>query len=175
GRMTQYKYTVNGSSVIGNLAWNANSSLNQLAITEPFNSSNAQTCNYAYYDLARIGSANCGNIWNETFSYSGGGQTTGAFGNLTKNAISGATNFNPSYSSATNRMTSLGGQTPTYDANGNLTSDGTGTGSSTFTYDAEGRLVSAQPGWSHAIAYDALGRWLEINWNGGFDTMAYAA
>src|SRR2546427_5830619 len=121
--MTQQKFVVNGSSVIGNLTWNANGSLKTLAITDPFNSSNQQTCNYGYDDLARIASANCGTIWNETFSFSGGGQTTGAFGNLTKNAISGATNFNPSYSSATNRMTSLGGLTPTYDANRNLTYD----------------------------------------------------
>jgi RHS repeat-associated protein len=174
GRMNKYTHTVNGSSVIGNLTWNANGSLAKLVITDPFNSSNAQTCNYAYDDLARIASANCGTIWNETFSFSGGGQTTGAFGNLTKSAVSGAYNFNPTYSETSNRMTALGSQTPTYDTNGNLTSDGTGTGSNTFTYDAEGRLVSAQPGWSHAIAYDALGRWLEINWNGGFDTMAYA-
>jgi len=30
------------------------------AITDPFNSANAQTCNDSHDDLARIASANCG-------------------------------------------------------------------------------------------------------------------
>jgi hypothetical protein len=37
GRMTQYKYTVNGSSEIGGLTWNPNGSLKTIAITDPFN------------------------------------------------------------------------------------------------------------------------------------------
>src|SRR5206468_1540266 len=69
GRMTQYKYTVNGSSEIGNLTWNANGSLKTLAITDPFNSGDAQTCNYSHDDLARIASASCGSPWSQTFSY----------------------------------------------------------------------------------------------------------
>jgi hypothetical protein len=48
GRMTQYKYNVNGSSLIGNLTWNANSTLKQLAMTDPFNAANGQTCNNSY-------------------------------------------------------------------------------------------------------------------------------
>jgi RHS repeat-associated protein len=36
GRMTQYEYNVNGSVLIGNLAWNANGTFEQLAITDPF-------------------------------------------------------------------------------------------------------------------------------------------
>jgi hypothetical protein len=99
GRMTQYKYTVNGSSMVGNLTWNANGSLKTLAITDPFNSSNRQTCNYAYDNLARIATANCGSIWNETFAFD-------AFGNIQKTGISGATSFLPTYSSSTNRMRS---------------------------------------------------------------------
>src|SRR5712692_4791914 len=63
GRMTQYKFTVNASSVIGNLTWNANGTMGTLGITDPFNASNAQTCNYGYDDLARIQSANCGAVW----------------------------------------------------------------------------------------------------------------
>lgn len=37
----------------------------------------------------------------ETFSFSGGGQTAGAFGNLSKTAISGAQSFLPNYSGKT--------------------------------------------------------------------------
>ncbi len=54
GRMTQYKFNVNGSSQIGNLGWNANSTLKTLGITDPFNAGNAQNCSYAYDDLSRL-------------------------------------------------------------------------------------------------------------------------
>ena len=60
GRMDQYDFTVNGLSVIGNLAWNANGSLANLAITDPYNSANNQSCAYTHDDLARISSVNCG-------------------------------------------------------------------------------------------------------------------
>ncbi len=156
GRMTQYKFTVNGSSVIGNLTWNANGALNTLGITDPFNASNAQTCNYTYDDLARIQSANCGAVWNETFGFD-------AFGNISKTGISGATSFLPTYSLTTNRITSVGSQTYTYDANGNLTSTGTGTGTSAYTWDAEGKMLSDAPNGSTTVnvTYDALGRAVE--------------
>src|SRR5207302_1054930 len=110
GRMTQYKYNVNTQSVIGNLGWNANSTLASLNITDPFNSANTQNCSYSHDDLTRIGSVNCGAVWSQTFSYD-------AFGNITK---SGSMSFQPTYSSTTNRMSSLPGYTPTYDANGNV-------------------------------------------------------
>ncbi len=144
GRMTQYKYTVNSSSAVGNLTWNANGSLKTLSITDPFNSSNAQTCNYGYDDLGRVASANCGSIWSQTFNFD-------AFGNITK---SGTIAFQPTYSSATNRFATLPGLTPTYDANGNLTHDGY----HTYSWDAEGRPVSID---TVTVIYDALGRWVE--------------
>src|SRR6202022_1546446 len=40
GRMTQYKFNVNGQSEVGALTWNAIGTLGSLAITDPFNSSN---------------------------------------------------------------------------------------------------------------------------------------
>jgi outer membrane biogenesis lipoprotein LolB len=44
--MTQYKLNIGSpaQSVIGNLTWNQNGSVGTLAITDPFNASNAQTC-----------------------------------------------------------------------------------------------------------------------------------
>src|SRR5436309_12918393 len=96
--MTQFKYTLNGSSEIGNLTWNANATLKTLAITDPFNSSNAQTCNYAYDDVFRLTSANCGAAWSQTFSYD-------PFGNLTK---SGSITWQPGYNQSTNRYTLAG-------------------------------------------------------------------
>lgn len=54
-----------------------------------------------------------------------------------------------------NQYTAVGGVTPTYDANGNLTSDGT----HTYGYDAENRLVSASgAGTGAAYTFDAQGR-----------------
>jgi YD repeat-containing protein len=56
---------------------------------------------------------------------------------------------------ALNQYTAVGAVTPTYDGNGNLTSDGV----FTLGYDAENRLVSASgPGVTASYAYDAQGR-----------------
>ena len=54
-----------------------------------------------------------------------------------------------------NQYTAVGAVTPTYDTNGNLTSDGT----YTLGYDAENRLVSASgAGNTAAYTFDAQGR-----------------
>jgi RHS repeat-associated protein len=57
-----------------------------------------------------------------------------------------------------NQLTNLSGQTLTFDADGNLTSDG----QRDYTWDAENRLVGitypGQPGKATAFAYDGLGR-----------------
>lgn len=166
GRMTQYKFNIGSpvQSVVGNLTWNANASLKTLGITDPFNSLNTQTCNYTYDDMARIKSANCGTIWNETFAFD-------VFGNIGKTGISGATDFCPSanglppacYDTATNHITTVGSQTFAYDSNGNLTSTGTGTGTSAYTWDAEGHMKTDSPSGltSVTLTYDALGRMVE--------------
>ena len=70
--------------------------------------------------------------------------------------------FYPSAASTTSytannldQYTAVGAVTPTYDGNGNLTSDGT----FTFGYDAENRLISAiGAGNTTSYAYDAQGR-----------------
>jgi RHS repeat-associated protein len=139
-RMKQYKFTLNGSSEISNLTWNANATLKTLAITDPFNSGNAQTCNHAYDDLSRVTSANCGTPWSQTFSYD-------PFGNITK---SGSITWQPGYNQSTNHYTLAG---TSYDASGNLTNDTFRTyawdgfgkpiaiGTKTMTYDAQGRMA----------------------------------
>src|SRR5262249_5361392 len=67
GRMTQYKYTVNNQSVIGNLTWNQNGTLAQLAITDPFDSQNNQACTYGHDDLARLANVSCPGVMSQTF------------------------------------------------------------------------------------------------------------
>ena len=138
-RMTQYSFNVNGQSVVGNLTWNANWSLGKLAITDPFNSANTQTCTYSHDDLARIASGNCGSVWSQTFSYD-------AFGNITK---TGSSQFQPTYSYLTNRMSSIGSFTPSYDANGDVTNDSL----NTYAWDSEGRPTTID---GITVTYDAL-------------------
>jgi RHS repeat-associated protein len=159
-RMTQYKFTINGSSVVGNLTWNPNGTLEQLAITDPFNSADGQTCNYTHDDLSRIATASCsgGSTFSDTYTYD-------AFGNLTK---SGTETFNASYNSATNQMTSIGGQTPTYDANGNVKNDFL----NSYSWDAYGRPVTVD---TVGLTFDALGRMVEQNKSGSYTEVVYGA
>jgi hypothetical protein len=149
GRMNQYKFTVNGQSVVGTPNWNPNGSLGSLAITDPFNSANAQTCSYTHDDLSRIASDNCGSNWSQTFSYD-------PFGNISK---SGTQSFLPTYNTSTNQMTAIGSNTPSYDGNGNVTNDYL----NTYSWDQYGRPTIIN---GVGITYDALGRPVELNKSG---------
>lgn len=151
-RMTQYKFNVNGQSVIGTINWNANGTLQNLLITDPFNSSNTQSCSYTHGDLARLSGANCGSAWSQTFSYD-------AYGNAT---TSGNGQFQPGYNS-NNQM-----QAPaTYDADGNTTNDE----QHTYTWDAYGRPATID---NVSITYDALGRAVEWNNAGNYEQTQYS-
>lgn len=161
GRMTQYKFAVGTSSTVkGDLTWSANSTLRTLAITDGFNSANTQTCTYGYDDLERLTSASCGGAWSQTYSFD-------PFGNIAK---TGSSAFGAAYlladGSTNNRIQTLPGITPTYDTNGNLTSDGT----HTYSWDAEGRPVQID---TSTAVYDALGRMVEAG-SGSFSEMVYA-
>jgi RHS repeat-associated protein len=156
-RMTQYSFNVNGSSVVGTPGWNAVGTLASLAITDPFNSADAQTCTYTHDDLSRIASANCGSIWSQTFSYD-------AFGNINK---SGTSSFGATYSSSTNQMTLIGSSTPSYDSNGNVTNDFL----NQYAWDANGRPVIAD---SVGLTYDALGRMAEQSRSGVYTQFQYS-
>ncbi len=146
GRQNLYSEAINGSTISGSLNWNPNGTLNSLTIADPFNATDAQTCNYTYDDLARLTTANCGTPWSQTFSYD-------AFGNLSK---SGSSPWTPGYSSSTNRYTLAG---TSYDANGNLLNDTF----HTYTWNVENRPVTVD---AIALTYDAFGRIVEKN-NGG--------
>jgi len=156
-RMTKYQFTINGQSVVGALTWNAIGTLETLGVTDPFNSGNAQTCSYSHDDLTRIASTNCGSPWSQTFTYD-------AFGNISK---SGTQSFQPTYSYLTNHMTLIGGSTPSYDANGNVTNDFL----HSYAWDANGRPVTAD---GVGLTYDALGRMVEQNKSGAYYQIVYA-
>jgi RHS repeat-associated protein len=159
GRMTQYQFTVNSQSNTGALTWNANGTLGQLGITDAFNPADTQTCNYVHDDLVRIVSANCGSAAAQTFSYD-------PFGNLNKSGS--PFSFQPTYSTSTNRMTSLGSYTPTYDNDGNLLSDNL----HSYTWDAYGNSASLDA--VTALTFDALDRMVEQNRSGAYTQFLYA-
>jgi RHS repeat-associated protein len=159
-RMTQYKFTIGSTpqSVVGNLTWNANGALQKLVITDPFNSANAQTCNYSHDDLVRISSANCGSAASQTFSYD-------AFGNINK--AGSPYTFNATYNSATNHISSVGSTTPTYDSNGNVTSDG----QHTYSWDADGNSIVQD---TVNLTFDALDRMVEQARGTSYTQIVYA-
>jgi RHS repeat-associated protein len=162
-RMTQYKFTVNGTSLTGALGWNANATLQTQNITDGFNSASTQNCSYQYDDITRVTSANCGSAAAQTFSYD-------PFGNINKSGS--PYSFQPTYATATNRIMSLNSFTPTYDSNGNLTNDNL----HNFAWDADGHAIAVDAGLSDAVnlTYDALGRMVEQKRGSTYTQIVYS-
>jgi RHS repeat-associated protein len=157
-RMTQYQFNVNGSSLAGILGWNANGTLQTQNITDAFNGADTQNCSYGYDDVTRLRTANCGTAAAQTFTYD-------AFGNINKSGS--PFSFTPTYSSATNRMTSINGFTPTYDNNGNVLNDNL----HTYTWNSDNLPTTVD---SVNLTYDASGRMVEQNRSGVYTQIVYA-
>jgi RHS repeat-associated protein len=106
---------------------------------------------YGYDAVGRLTSATHPNTAAESYAYDGVG-----------NRMSSHRAASYSYQAA-NRLTTAGGSSFGYDANGNLASKADGAGTTVFTWDYENRLVSAQPPAGPAVTYkyDALGRRVE--------------
>jgi RHS repeat-associated protein len=175
GRMTQFKFTVNGTNLTGDLTWNQNGSVKTLGINDGFNAGNTQTCSYLYDGWIRLGTVDCKNgsnvsIWTQAFTMG-----TDNFGNLSKTGTNGGGSFLPNYNAATNRIISVGGQNYTYDTSGNILNTGTGTGTTAYTWDAEGKTLSVTPFGSSAFTevYDALGRRVEQGTAGTYIEYVY--
>jgi RHS repeat-associated protein len=162
-RMTQYQFTANSTSLTGAIGWNVNGTLKTQDITDGFNSADTQNCSYGYDDITRIASANCGSAASQTFAYD-------PFGNINKSGS--PYSFQASYSSSTNRITSIANFTPTYDNNGNVTNDNF----HAYTWDAEGHAITIDAGDSDAVSltYDALGRMVEQNRSGSYSQIVYS-
>src|SRR6185437_7683179 len=128
GRMTEYTFNVGGASMTGALTWNAVGTLHGLTVTDPFYAGGNETCSYTHDDLIRVAAVDCGSVWSQTFTYD-------AFGNIQK---SGSSSFAATYSPGTNQMTEIGGDTPTYDADGNVTNDFL----HTYSWDSNGKAVT---------------------------------
>jgi RHS repeat-associated protein len=162
-RMTQYKFTVNGTSLTAALGWNANGTLQTQNITDGFNTADTQNCSYGYDDITRLTNANCGSAAAQTFAYD-------PFGNINKSGS--PYSFLPTYSTSTNRMTAISSFTPTYDNNGNVTNDSF----HTYAWDAHAHAITIDVGRSGAVSvtYDALGRMVEQSRSGGYTQIAYS-
>ena len=139
GPMSSAVFNVGTGSATNTLTWNANGTLQKLAITDTLNTADAQTCTYSYDDLSRLLTDNCGSVWSQTFSYD-------PFGNVTK---SGSSSWAPGYDQTNNRYLLAG---TTYDANGRLTAD---TFDSPIAWDVEGNIM-IQTG--VGFIFDGLGR-----------------
>ena len=96
-------------------------------------------------------------IWSQQFTYD-------AFGNISK---SGSMLFQAMYAASTNHMTSIGGSTPTYDSNGNVTNDFL----HTYTWDADGHPLKAD---GVSLTFDALGRMVEQSRSGTHTQFLYS-
>jgi RHS repeat-associated protein len=170
GRMKTWVFTVGTKNESGMLNWNSNWTLNNVAITDGFNSGGTQTCYFnpssgsgmGYDDLGRLLNDNCGSVWAQTFGYD-------QYDNVWKNgSISWA--CATCYNTSTNQYNS-GVGTESYDSNGDLTSDPY----NTYAWNEYGKLKSANINGTNCamsgqcLVYDAFGRAVEID-SGGSST-----
>ena len=71
------------------------------------------------------------------------------------------------------QITGTGAGTPTWDANGNLTSDGLPSGATNYVYDTENRLTGASGGKTATLTYDPLGRLYQVSNSSGTTRFLY--
>ncbi len=171
GRMKSYSASVGSTPTViaGSLAWNANGTLQQLTISDGYNSADTQVCSYLYDDFVRvagttgsnpIAGVNCVNgstkVWNETYTYG-----SDAFGNLTKTTTGPGTSWacTTCYNTATNHYNSVLSANITYDNDGDLLNDTF----HSYTWLADGHVATID---TSTITYDANGNKVEENVGG---------
>lgn len=140
------------------LSYNTNAKRGGIARTD-----NGAATSYAYDDAQRISAftqdfADTANDLINSFNYNPANQITRLslsndiyhyFGNANKEGVYVANGLN--------QYTDVNGQSLSYDANGNLSSDG----SDTYNYDVENRLTSVSGAVAATLVYDPLGRLFE--------------
>jgi RHS repeat-associated protein len=176
--MTGWTFTVGADSESGTPNWNANWTLNNLVITDGFNSGGTQTCNFnpssgtgmGYDDWGRLLNDNCVNsgqtgIWSQTFGYD-------QYDNIWKTgSITWA--CSTCYNQSTNQYNSSLSGSISYDASGNLLDD-------TFheyTWNQFNQLNSVDSTAcgtnGECVTYDAFGRPVEVSKNSAFTEIWY--
>jgi RHS repeat-associated protein len=99
-----------------------------------------------------------------TFTYNPASQIVSRAASNDAFAWTGVYNVNRGYTTnGLNQYSAAGGDTFTYDLNGNLKTDTTTTGTTTFTYDGENRLTGASGLITAGLAYDPMGRMVVVN------------
>ena len=120
-----------------------------------------RTENYGYDPVDQLTSADYGPR-DESFEYDAVGNRVSVV-----DSASGTTAYSRNN---LNQYTGVGGTTPVYDTNGNLSNYA----SSTYTYDAGNRLVTAADGTTNAaFAYDAMNRQVSRTINGMTTYLTY--
>jgi RHS repeat-associated protein len=133
---------------------------------------NGVVTEYSYDDASRLvgltyrkGANVLGNL---TYEYDAAGRRTRIGGSLGSTGLPQAltaTSYN-----AANHQTGFGGQSLSYDDNGNLTGDGT----TTYTWNARNQLVSiSRTGLTASFQYDAVGRRKSKTINGNTVSFLY--
>ena len=161
GRFLTWGFNVNSVSQTGTLTWNGNWSLEELVISDGFNSGGTQTGSFnpslqtgtGYDDLGRlVGSyfTGSGGTWSQNDSYND------QYDNLTKSG-NGLPSWAPGYSPTTNHYTCAG---CTYDSDGDVTNDGT----TAYTWNEFAKMKTAG---TQTLVYDAFGRIVEVDTSGG--------
>ena len=180
-RMTKWVYTVGSASQTGNIYYNSNGTINEVAIADGLHPGGTQTCYYnpslasgtGYDDVGRLIGVSCGSLWAQTYSYD-------SYDNITESGSVSwacATCYNTK-----NQYTTTLASSVSYDAAGDVTNDGTeaytwfadqklatkiGSGSTVSCgssgecawYDAYGRLVGRSSGSSYSeVLLSPIGR-----------------
>jgi RHS repeat-associated protein len=171
GRMKSYSASVGSTPTVisGSLSWNANGTLQQLTISDGYNSADTQVCSYLYDDFVRvagitgsnpIAGVNCVNgstkVWNETYTYG-----SDSFGNLSKTTTGPGTSWacTACYNTATNQYNSTLSGNIRYDSDGNLLNDTF----HSYTWLPDGHVATID---TNTITYDANGNKVEENVGG---------
>lgn len=133
---------------------------------------NAVTTEYAYDAASQLTDLTYKKsgvtIGNLTYTYNNAGLRTAIAGSYARMGLPSATTGG-TYNAA-NQQTALGGNSLTYDLNGNLTSDGT----TTYTWNCRNQLTAmSRIGLSASFQYDALGRRVSKTVNGSTVTYVY--
>ena len=100
------------------------------------------TLGYDGFNRLTARTVTSGTVQNYTYAYD-------RYGNRWQTALQTGYNFNPTYSTTTNHITSSG---YTYDAAGNMTNDTF----HTYTYDAEGNITQVDGGSTATYVYDVF-------------------
>ena len=169
GNMTNFTYKVGTPTLSGNISWNANNTISQLATTDGFFAAGTLTCADSHDDFIRLTKFDCGSgNWGQNYTWD-------SRDNMNKSQIAGrtGTTWATTYDQGTNRYTGC----CSYDANGNVTSDG----NQVYFYNEVGKMKSTATSGTpncgtsgRCMYYDAFDKPVETSNGSNFTERFYA-